>query len=50
MRAVLKILVADEVLKYTIKLTLATHPDSEVATSASKKYVRFGQALEQHKR
>jgi MoxR-like ATPase len=43
MRAVAKeILVADEVLKYAIKLTLATHPDSEVATSASKKYVRFG--------
>lgn len=34
--------VAQEVLNYTMKLTLATHPDSEVATTASKKYVRFG--------
>lgn len=43
MRAVAKeIPVADDVLKYAMKLTLATHPESEVATHVSKKYVRYG--------
>lgn len=37
-----EILVADEVLKYAMKLTLATHPDSECAAQAAKKYLRFG--------
>lgn len=34
--------VADEVMKYAMILTSATHPDSECATEASKKYVRLG--------
>ncbi len=34
--------IAKEVQQYAMKLTLATHPDSEVATKVSKKYVRFG--------
>lgn len=34
--------VADDVLNYAMKLTLATHPASEVATKTSKKYVRYG--------
>lgn len=43
MRKVAKeILVAEDVIDYTMRLTLATHPTSEVATHASKKYVRFG--------
>ena len=43
MRAVAKeIPIAEDVQKYAMKLTLATHPDSEVATRVSKKYVRFG--------
>ncbi|MFA7417812.1 MAG: MoxR family ATPase [Acholeplasma sp.] len=43
MRKVAKeIPVAQDVLDYTMRLSLATHPDSEVATQASKKYVRYG--------
>lgn len=43
MRSIAKeIPIADDVQRYAMKLTLATHPDSEVATSVSKKYVRFG--------
>jgi MoxR-like ATPase len=43
MREVAKeIPVADDVLNYALKLTLATHPDSDCPSSASKKYVRFG--------
>ena len=34
--------VAEEVLRYAIIMTSATHPDSECATEASKKYVRVG--------
>ena len=34
--------VAEEVLKYAMMLCSATHPDSECATEASKKYVRLG--------
>lgn len=34
--------VADEVMMYAMILTSATHPDSECATEASKKYVRLG--------
>jgi len=34
--------VADEVLKYAMVLTAATHPDSECASEAAKKYVRVG--------
>ncbi len=34
--------VAEEVLKYAMIITSATHPDSECATEASKKYVRVG--------
>lgn len=34
--------VAEEVLRYAMILCSATHPDSECATSASKKYVRLG--------
>ena len=34
--------IAEDVLTYAMKLTLATHPDSEVATAVSKKYVRYG--------
>src|SRR5690606_36649092 len=37
-----EITVADDVLNYAMKLTLATHPESEVATKTSKKYVRYG--------
>src|SRR5690554_7039181 len=36
-----EILVAKDVLDYAMKLTLATHPESEVASSVAKKYVRF---------
>ncbi len=43
MRAIAKAIpIADDVQKYAMKLTLATHPDSEVATKVSKQYVRFG--------
>lgn len=34
--------VADEVLRYAMILTSATHPDSECATQTAKKYVRLG--------
>ncbi len=34
--------VADEVMKYAMTLTSATHPDSECASDAAKKYVRLG--------
>ena len=34
--------VADEVLKYAMILVSATHPDSEYASEAAKKYVRVG--------
>jgi MoxR-like ATPase len=34
--------VAQEVLRYAMIMTSATHPDSECATEASKKYVRVG--------
>ena len=34
--------VAEEVLKYTMILTSATHPVSEVASAAAKQYVRVG--------
>ena len=34
--------VAEEVLKYAMMLTSATHPDSECATEAAKKYIRVG--------
>lgn len=34
--------VADEVMKYAMTLCSATHPDSECASEAAKKYVRLG--------
>ncbi len=34
--------VASDVMKYAMKLCLATHPDSECATKASRQYVRVG--------
>ncbi|MBQ8319303.1 MAG: MoxR family ATPase [Clostridia bacterium] len=34
--------VAQEVMKYAMTLCSATHPDSECATEAAKKYVRLG--------
>ena len=34
--------VAEDVLRYAMVLTSATHPDSECATEAAKKYVRVG--------
>ncbi|MCQ2399137.1 MAG: MoxR family ATPase [Clostridia bacterium] len=34
--------VADEVLKYAMVLTAATHPEGECATEAAKKYIRVG--------
>jgi len=34
--------VASDVLTYAMKLTMATHPDSECASAISKKYVRYG--------
>ena len=34
--------VANDVMKYAMMLCSATHPDSECATEASKKYVRLG--------
>jgi MoxR-like ATPase len=37
-----EILVATEVFEYAMKLSLATHPSSETATSVSKRYVRYG--------
>lgn len=37
-----KVVVADVMRDYAIRLVLATHPDSEFATDAVKKYVRWG--------
>ena len=37
-----QILVADEVMRYAMTLCSATHPDSECASEAAKKYVRLG--------
>ena len=34
--------VASDVMTYAMKLVLATHPDSEFASNAAKKYLRFG--------
>ena len=34
--------VAEEVMRYAMTLCSATHPDSECATNAAKKYVRLG--------
>ena len=34
--------VAEEVMRYAMELCSATHPDSECASEASKKYVRLG--------
>jgi len=34
--------IAEEVLRYAMTLCSATHPDSECATQAAKKYVRLG--------
>ncbi len=34
--------VAQEVMEYAMRLVSATHPDSECATQAAKKYVRLG--------
>lgn len=34
--------VAEEVMRYAMTLCLATHPDSECASAAAKKYVRLG--------
>ncbi|MBQ8291708.1 MAG: MoxR family ATPase [Clostridia bacterium] len=34
--------VADEVLRYAMIMTSATHPDSECASEAAKKYIRVG--------
>lgn len=34
--------VAQDVMNYTMKLVLATHPDSECATQSAQKYVRCG--------
>lgn len=43
MRATAKeIPVASEVQTYTMKLTMATHPDSECPAEVSKRYVRYG--------
>jgi MoxR-like ATPase len=43
MRATAKeIPVANEVMQYTMKLVMATHPHSECPANVSKKYVRFG--------
>ncbi|WP_208588821.1 AAA family ATPase [Gracilibacillus suaedae] len=36
------ILVADNVLDYTVNLTMATHPDHELATDNVSKYVDYG--------
>ncbi len=36
------ILVADDVLNYTVMLCAATHPDGKYASEAAKKYLRFG--------
>jgi MoxR-like ATPase len=37
-----KVVVADQVRDYSVRLTLATHGDSEFATEEVKKYVRWG--------
>jgi MoxR-like ATPase len=34
--------IADEVRRYGIALVVATHPDHELASAATKKYVRYG--------
>jgi MoxR-like ATPase len=34
--------VAEEVLRYAMIMTSATHPDSECASEAAKKYIRNG--------
>src|SRR5690554_6022073 len=37
-----EILVANDVLEYTMKLTLSTHPEGEASTAVAKKYIRYG--------
>ena len=37
-----EILVADEVLRYAMRLCLATHPDSECRTEVAAKYIEVG--------
>jgi MoxR-like ATPase len=34
--------IADEVRRYAIALVLATHPENEMATKTTRKYVRYG--------
>ena len=41
-RPQIEIPVADEVLDFAMMLISATHPDSECASEAAKKYVRLG--------
>jgi MoxR-like ATPase len=42
METVKDIPVAQSVLEFAMKLVLATHPETEYATDAAKKYMRFG--------
>lgn len=37
-----KVPIADQVRRYGIAIVVATHPDHEMASDASKKYVRYG--------
>ena len=40
--------VAQPVQDYAIRLTLATHPESELATTMTKQFVRFGSSRRRH--
>lgn len=42
MEAVKEIPVAEPVLDFTLKLVLATHPETKEAAAVAKKYIRFG--------
>ena len=42
MRLVREVAIADDVRRFAVELTLATHPDSEFAPPSAKRYVRYG--------
>ncbi len=42
MRLVRQVAIADDVRRFAVELTLATHPESEFAPPSAKRYVRYG--------
>jgi MoxR-like ATPase len=42
LRTLEKVVVADPIRDYAVRLVLATHPDSEFATGTVRKYVKWG--------